>query len=124
MSYCPAIEHRNDEAMALVYPWYERRLSSSPVDRQISRGVVAIYKDYTGRGPTNALTTISDLCSTTLLHDALTKAERKLVEEGDYEMVRALRRRFQDVMGDDICAPRGKGDPAHASDLPERSSPD
>ena len=73
-------------------------------ERQISRGVVAIYKDYTGRGPTNAQTTINDICSTTLLRDALTKAERKLVEEGDTEMMRSLRRRFQDVMGDDICA--------------------
>jgi uncharacterized protein YbcI len=73
-------------------------------ERQISRGVVAIYKAYTGRGPTSAQTTITDLCSTTLLQDALTKAERKLVAEGDTEMVRTLRRRFQDVMGEDIRA--------------------
>jgi uncharacterized protein YbcI len=73
-------------------------------ERQISRGVVAIYKDYTGRGPTSAQTKITDLCSTTLLRDALTKAERKLVQEGDTEMVRTIRRRFQDVMCDDICA--------------------
>ena len=49
-------------------------------ERQISRGVVAIYKDYTGRGPTHARTVITDFLSTTVVEDSLTKAERKLVE--------------------------------------------
>lgn len=81
-------------------------MSAEPIspEQQISRGVVAIYKEYTGRGPTNARTTLSDLCSTTVLSDALTKAESKLVEEGDSQMVRTLRRRFQDAMEDDIRA--------------------
>ena len=34
----------------------------------------------------------------------LTKAEARLVTEGDTATVRAIRRRFQDVMGDEICA--------------------
>lgn len=77
--------------------------SGSP-ERQISRGVVAIYKDYTGRGPTSARTTISDLCATTIVKDSLTKAESRLVEVGDPETVRAMRRKFQEVMSNDIRA--------------------
>ena len=40
----------------------------------------------------------------TVLHDSLTKAETRLVAKGDVEVVRGVRRRFQEVMGDDIRA--------------------
>ena len=71
-------------------------------ERQISRGIVAIYKDYTGRGPAHARTTISDECSTTIVRESLTKAEIKLVEKGEAPTVRDMRRKFQEAMCDDI----------------------
>lgn len=73
-------------------------------EQEISRGVVAIYKDHTGRGPDRARTTITDACATTILHDSLTKAEKTLVERGDADTVRQIRRRFQDVMREEITA--------------------
>lgn len=71
-------------------------------ERKISRGVVAIYKDYTGRGPSYASTTITAACSATIVRDSLTKAERTLVEQGDADTVRAIRRKFQEAMADEI----------------------
>ena len=68
----------------------------------ISRGVVAIYKDFLGRGPTAASTTITDTFVTTICHDSLTRAEKRLVEGGDREMVRNMRRRFQQAMSEDM----------------------
>ncbi len=74
------------------------------VRREISRGVVAIYKEYLGRGPTNAQTTLSGDLAITVLSDGLTKAERKLAANGDGDTVRELRRKFQAAMETDIVA--------------------
>jgi uncharacterized protein YbcI len=73
-------------------------------ERKISRGVVAIYKDYTGRGPSYASTKITDAYSTTIIRDSLTKAERTLIEQGEAETVRSIRRKFQEAMADEICS--------------------
>jgi uncharacterized protein YbcI len=70
--------------------------------REISRGVVAIYKEYLGRGPTNSQTTISGDLVITVCSDGLTKAERKLASNGDEDTVRELRRKFQAAMETDI----------------------
>ena len=72
--------------------------------REISRGIVAIYKDYVGRGPTTARTSINDDHVTTLCAGGLTKAERKLVASGDDETVREIRRKFQGAMRGEIVA--------------------
>lgn len=72
-------------------------------ERQISRGIVAIYKDYTGRGPTHAETLITDGYCTTVVRDSLTKAERRLVETGNAVTVREIRRNFQEAMRDDVA---------------------
>ena len=61
----------------------------------ISRGIVAIYKDFVGRGPTTAQTTITDAFVTTICRDTLTRAERTLVDSGDGDVVRGMRRKFQ-----------------------------
>ncbi len=72
--------------------------------REISRGVVAIYKDHLGRGPTSARTKIADDMVITVLEDSLTKAERKLQESNKETMVRQIRREFQDAMRNEIKA--------------------
>ena len=71
---------------------------------RISTQVVALFKEYTGRGPTRCRTTIRENLVVCLLEDTLTKAERRLVEDGKVENVRALRRAIQDTMDADLRA--------------------
>jgi uncharacterized protein YbcI len=66
--------------------------------------VVGIFRDYTGRGPTKARTTISEDHVAVVLQDTLLKAERSLVAEGEREAIRHMRRRFQDSMCDELVA--------------------
>jgi uncharacterized protein YbcI len=60
----------------------------------ISRQVVRLFAEYTGRGPTKARTTIRDDVIVCLTQDTLTKAERRLVQEGELELVVTLRLSF------------------------------
>ena len=76
--------------------------------KEISRGITAIYKDYLGRGPTHAKTTITDDHAVTTLTDSMTKAEHSLVEGGEAETVREMRRKFQHAMREDITALMGR----------------
>ncbi len=64
--------------------------------------MVAIYKDYLGRGPTTATTTITDGFVATICRDSLTRAEQKLIARGSAELVRSMRRQFQAAMSDEI----------------------
>jgi uncharacterized protein YbcI len=72
--------------------------------QRISRGIVAIYKSHLGRGPTEAKTEITETGVVTTLRDSLTLAEQKLIEAGDGDSVRELRRKFQAVMREEIIA--------------------
>jgi len=71
---------------------------------EISNAVVAITRDFTGRGPTRARTSMTDDMVTVVYHDSLTKAEQRLHERGEDEVVRGIRRKFQEVMRDDYVA--------------------
>jgi uncharacterized protein YbcI len=70
----------------------------------ISRHVVRLFAEYTGRGPTRARTTIRDDVILCITHDTLTKAERRLVQEGESELVVSVRRKFKTTMRDDLVA--------------------
>lgn len=72
--------------------------------KEISRGIVAIYKEYLGRGPTTVRTAITDEASITMIEDSLVKAEMSLVNAGEAETVREIRRKFQFAMRDDITS--------------------
>lgn len=73
-------------------------------EKRISRGTVAIYKDLTGRGPTHVKTELTDSAAMTICTQSLTKAERRLVDKGEAQTVRDLRRKFQDAMREDYIA--------------------
>jgi uncharacterized protein YbcI len=76
-----------------------------PVDSlpaAISRHVVRLFSEYTGRGPTKARTTIRDNLVVCVTEDTMTKAERRLVQEGEEELVVTIRRKFQTTMRDDL----------------------
>ena len=66
--------------------------------REITRGIVAIYKEYVGRGPTEGHTVIGHDVVTCVLHDSLLPAEVTLVQEGNASTVRQIRRDFQMAM--------------------------
>jgi len=71
-------------------------------EKTVSHGVVAIYKEYLGKGADRAQTSITDRMSVTTLQGSMTKAEATLVKGGDSETVREMRRKFQRAMRDDI----------------------
>ena len=65
---------------------------------QISRGTVQLIRKYAGRGPTQARTAIARDTVTVVLSDTLTKAEQKLVEHGETEIVIRTRDKVQEMM--------------------------
>lgn len=75
--------------------------SHSPAT-QISKGMVLIYKDVMGRGPTKARTTIANDMVVTVLEDSLTKGERTLAAIDQADAVRELRRSVQSAMSSEI----------------------
>jgi uncharacterized protein YbcI len=73
---------------------------SSPValPSAISTAIVRLMRDYTGRGPMKARTTIRDNVVLVMLEQTLTKGEQVLVKKGRTENVLALRREYQEAM--------------------------
>jgi uncharacterized protein YbcI len=71
---------------------------------EISRAAVQLLREYTGRGPTRARTTINTDSVMIVLGDTLTKGERKLAESGKAERVREVRHDFQLVMREELVA--------------------
>jgi uncharacterized protein YbcI len=71
---------------------------------QISRAVVQLYREYTGRGPTQAHTTITEDLVVVLMGDNLLKAEKSLADAGKTELVLEMRRAVQDTMRADLTA--------------------
>ena len=86
----------------------------------ISHAVVRVMREYTGRGPTQAHTTINDNMVIVVLRDTLLKAERSLVSDGHADEVIMMRRRFQSTMRDEFIAAvtehTGRGVEAFLSD--------
>lgn len=70
----------------------------------ISNAVVRLMRDYTGRGPTQAHTTIAEGHVLVLLRDTLLKGERILVRDGNMDAVVDMRRRYQRTMREDLIA--------------------
>ena len=80
------------------------RPSGSPSYLAISNAIVGLLREYTGRGPTKARTTIRDNVVVVLLEQTLTKGEQVLVEKGRGENVLALRHEYQEAMRDESSA--------------------
>jgi uncharacterized protein YbcI len=64
----------------------------------ISNAVVQCTREYTGRGPTQARTVITDAIIVVSMQDTLTKGERSLADSGKGQMVLDIRRCFQTTM--------------------------
>ena len=79
-------------------------LPQGPRSAAISNMVVRFVSAYTGRGPTNARTHISEDLVTVVLKDTLTKGERSLVRDGREALVLDMRKAFQNTMREDLVA--------------------
>jgi uncharacterized protein YbcI len=81
----------------------EQRVDGS-VLASISRAVVRIVHEYTGRGPTKARTSIRDDIVVVMLQETLLKAEQTLIRDGKDRAVVEMRRTFQQTMREDLAA--------------------
>jgi uncharacterized protein YbcI len=70
----------------------------------IANAIVAMFKEFYGKGPTAAKTYFNDDWVFVVLDDGLTRNEETLVEAGEHTLVRQVRLRFQEVMADRITA--------------------
>ena len=71
---------------------------------QISNRMVRLFREYTGRGPTQARTFIHGDVVLCVMKDTLTKGERALAERGQEKEVLRLRHTYQATMSDDASA--------------------
>jgi uncharacterized protein YbcI len=69
---------------------------------EISNGIVGLYREGFGRGPTGAKTYVMDDLVLCVLRDGLTPVERTLRDQGQGEFVREMRVKFQDAVEDQM----------------------
>ena len=82
----------------------KQREGAQSASAAISKAAVGLLREYTGRGPTKAHTTLNRDSVTVILGDTLTKGERALVERGQEDRVLGLRHDYQMVMRDPLIA--------------------
>jgi uncharacterized protein YbcI len=71
---------------------------NGPAAAEISNRVVQLMREFVGRGPTRARTTIVGDLVVVVLQDTLLKAEKSLVADGRSEMVLDMRRTYQETL--------------------------
>jgi uncharacterized protein YbcI len=65
----------------------------------ITNGIVRLFSEYYGRGPTRAKTyMLENRYVVTVLRDTMTTVERTLAERGERDLVRRVRLTFQEAM--------------------------
>jgi uncharacterized protein YbcI len=70
----------------------------------LSNALVGFLREYTGRGPVRARTTIRDCVVVVMLEQTLTKGEQVLVKKGRIDQVLALRHEYQEAMREESSA--------------------
>ncbi len=80
------------------------RPPGSSVYVTISNAIVGLLREYTGRGPMKARTTLRDNLVVVLLEQTLTKGEQVLVQKGRGENVLSLRHEYQEAMREEASA--------------------
>jgi uncharacterized protein YbcI len=80
------------------------RQPGSSLTAAISNVIVRLLREYTGRGPMKAHTTIRDNVVLVMLEQTLTKGEQVLVTKGRNENVLALRHEYQEAMREESSA--------------------
>ena len=70
---------------------------------EITNGIVQLFSEYYGRGPTRAKSyLLDDVYVVTVLRDTLTTVERTLADAGQAEQVRSVRLTFQEAMAEEF----------------------
>ncbi|MGI8904233.1 MAG: Na-translocating system protein MpsC family protein [Solirubrobacteraceae bacterium] len=82
----------------------QTRPSGGALYTSISNAIVVLLREYTGRGPTKARTTIRDNVVLVMLEQTLTKGEQALVGKGRATQVLELRHEYQQAMSEDCIA--------------------
>lgn len=66
---------------------------------EVTKGIVRLFSEYYGRGPTRAKSYMLDeTYIVTVLHETMTTVERTLVDHGEDHLVRRVRVAFQEAM--------------------------
>jgi uncharacterized protein YbcI len=69
----------------------------------VTNGIVMLFREYYGRGPTKAKSYIlDDRILVCVLEETMTKVEKTLVENGHGDKVREVRLTFQEAMADEF----------------------
>jgi uncharacterized protein YbcI len=69
----------------------------------VTNGIVKLFRDYYGRGPTKAKSYIlDDRIVVCVLEETMTKVEQTLFENGHGDKVREVRLTFQEAMADEF----------------------
>jgi uncharacterized protein YbcI len=76
----------------------------SNLNAELARAIVQVHSRGIGRGPTKAKVFRRDNLVVLLLQDALTRAERGLVDSGRRDVALEMRRHFNDSMRSDLVA--------------------
>jgi uncharacterized protein YbcI len=72
---------------------------------EVTNGIVRLFSEYYGRGPTRAKSyLLDDAYVVTVLRDTLTTVERTLADTGHGDQVRAVRLTFQEAMAETFKA--------------------
>ena len=71
---------------------------------EIANAITRIHKQYVGRGPTNARTTIDHNLVVCLLEGGYTRAERTLEANDNLDVIAAARHGLKDAMRDEMVA--------------------
>lgn len=67
----------------------------------VTNGIVKLFREYYGRGPTKAKSyLLDDRIVVCVLEETMTTVEQTLVANGDGDMVRQVRLTFQEAMAD------------------------
>lgn len=78
------------------------RQAGRELNAAITRAVLRVHSQYVGRGPTKAQTFYRGPVVVTVMENAMTKAERSLVADGELDVVLGMRRKFQRTMRGDL----------------------
>jgi uncharacterized protein YbcI len=75
--------------------------SEGSLSRDLARAMVALFKEYVGRGPTHARAYVEEDLVSVVLQDTMIRAEKTLADEGEEDLVRGVRRVFQGKFRED-----------------------
>ena len=85
----------------------------------VSNGIVGIFSECYGRGPTKAKSYQVDDYVVAVLEDFLTTVEQTLVERGEEQLVRTVRLTFQEAEAERFKAAVERGDGPEGRHLPQ-----